>query len=138
MNISSQTFYEVESLRAVPFHEISGAVGYLLHRSTLALCDRVSYLGHPIGKSDFPAWGHLAKWRQVSTPFVYHDGSLESLVGDRIKASAPKGFGFKLSHALMRFALSLSPIIPIPDRARWELGQLVDRFGARFKTRMNS
>ena len=137
-NLETQTLNGRQQLRAVPFHEISGGVGYLLHKSTLALCNKTSYLGHPIGKSDFPAWSHLATWWQVSNPFVYHDSTLESLVGDRIQASAPKGFGFKVGHALMRAALSLSPFIPIPRRARWELGQLFDHFRARFINRLKS
>ena len=138
MTPPTQTVLYPQQLRAVPFHEISGGVGYLLHKSTLTLCNKVSYLGHPIGKSDFPAWSHLATWWQVSNPFVYHDETLESLVGDRMKASAPRGFGFKVGHALIRAALSLSPLVPIPRRASWELGQLFDRFRARFINRLKS
>jgi hypothetical protein len=137
-NPPSQAVYEVEKIRAVPFHEISGGVGYLLHRSTLALCNQISYFGHPIGKSDFPAWGHLANWWQVSRPLVHHDGTLVSLVGDRIRASAPRGLGFKFGHALIRVALSLIPILPIPRRSRWELGQLADRLGSSLRNDFKS
>jgi hypothetical protein len=111
----------------VPFYETKGAVGYVLHRSTLSLCQKNTYKGFPIGKADFPAWSHLVTWGKLQNPLITHQDGAASLVGDRVKASVPRGLSFKVGHALLRAALSVTPLFRIPRRIHWELGHLVGR-----------
>jgi hypothetical protein len=111
----------------LPFYEIKGSVGYVLHRSTLSLCQKNTYKGFPIGKADFPAWSHLVTWGKLQSPLFTHQDDAASLVGDRIKASVPRGIFFKFCHALLRAALSVIPLFQIPGRIHWELGHLMDR-----------
>ena len=105
----------------------TGAVGYALHVSILDLCRKRAYKGFPIGKADFPAWSHLATWRQLQRPLVTHQAGAPSLVGERIKASASRGIFFKFGHALIRLVLSAIPFFQIPKRFQWELGHFSNR-----------